>query len=162
MLILNSPKVRGSFYRRSPELIFPAEAPKQDEFIAIQKDDTRPEQVEEWTAHARRKAGAEGIDRLFKEKDIDLVVGPAESLMCIYAAYAGYPTAAAPLTTLSMNGRPWGVCAVARAGQEGLLLRFLAAMEELVGGHPLPKALLDFREKKPEIPAVQKDMLLDM
>lgn len=162
MRILSLLKVCRTICDMTSRLMTFAEAPKQDEFISIENNDTTPEQVDEWTRFARTKAGVEGIDKLFDEKEIDLVVGPAESLMCIYAAYAGYPTAAAPLTTLTFNGRPWGVCAVARAGQEGLLLRFLAAMEDLVGGHPLPKALLDFEEKEQEVSAAQKDMLLDM
>lgn len=163
MLSLSSLKVCHSRYSICVQgLTGSAEAPKQDEFVSIEQCETTAEQADEWTRLVRQKAGPGGVDKLFQEKGIDLLVAPAESMLCVYSAYAGYPIATAPLTTLTFNGRPWGIAVITKAGQEGLLLRFIAAIEELVGGHPLPEALIKFERKEPEAEVVSKDMMLDL
>lgn len=50
----------------------------------------------------------------------------------------GYPIAAVPLGQLSYNGRPFGLCLVAREHDEGILLRFMAAFELLLPRRPTP------------------------
>jgi amidase len=100
-------------------------------------------------AFVRRKAGKEGIDRLFEEQDIDLVVAIGDSGLCMFSSYAGYPVATAPVPSyVHPCGRRYGILIVAQAGQEALLLRFLAAWEAKVGGHPLPQALIDMNQQQ--------------
>jgi len=42
----------------------------------------------------------------------------------------GYPIAAMPLGYLDYNGRAHGLCAVARAHNDGLLIQLLSAFEQ--------------------------------
>lgn len=50
----------------------------------------------------------------------------------------GYPVCAVPLSTLKYNGRPFGLCAVAKADDEAALLRFMAAYEAAMPARPVP------------------------
>jgi amidase len=51
---------------------------------------------------------------------------------------AGYPIATAPIGQLRYNGRPFGLCVLARANEEELLLRFMAAYEAVAKPRPVP------------------------
>ena len=54
---------------------------------------------------------------------------------------AGYPIATMPLGYLDFNGRPFGLCIIARAHQDALLLKVLSAWEATFGPR-LPPPLL--------------------
>ena len=108
-------------------------------------------------------AGKEGIDRLFKEQDIDLVVAVGDSALCMFSSYAGYPVATAPIPSyIHPNGRPFGIQIVGKAGQEGMILRFLAAWEATVGGHPLPRALMNYVEDDIACEPGMRSIVLDL
>jgi amidase len=47
-----------------------------------------------------------------------------------------------PLDVLNLNGRPFGICIIAKAGQEEKLLAFASSYETLSPARPLPLALL--------------------
>lgn len=53
---------------------------------------------------------------------------------------AGYPGATAPLGQLRYNGRPFGLCLLARQNDEQTLLRFMAAYHDTImpGGRAVP------------------------
>jgi len=144
-----------------PELEFTKETPGQSDFIACQDDGTPLEEVEEATAFIRQKAGVEGIDKLFDKQGIDLVIAPGDSALCIYSSYAGYPVGTAPIPSyIHPNGRPFGIQVIARAGQEALILRFMAALKDKVGGHPLPKALMEFKPPVKNTSEPEQQMIL--
>jgi amidase len=144
-----------------PELEFTKETPGQSDFIACQNDSTPLQEVEEATAFIRQKAGVEGIDKLFDEQGIDLVVAPGDSALCIYSSYAGYPVGTAPVPSyIHPNGRPFGIQVIARPGQEALILRFMAALEDKIGGHPLPKALMSFGTHEENLTEPEQQMIL--
>ena len=44
--------------------------------------------------------------------------------------FTGYPEAVLPLSYLDLNGRPFGVAAVASANQESLLIQLMSAWEQ--------------------------------
>ena len=54
------------------------------------------------------------------------------------ANLTGYPIATAPIGQLRYNGRPFGLCVLARANEEELLLRFMAAYEAVAKPRPVP------------------------
>ena len=50
----------------------------------------------------------------------------------------GYPVMAMPLGRLKYNGRPFGICVMAKAGAEDVMLRFMAAYERAIGPRVVP------------------------
>ncbi len=50
----------------------------------------------------------------------------------------GYPTANVPLGSLSYNGRPYGICLIAKADREEALVRFMSAYEAAFSPRPVP------------------------
>ncbi len=110
----------------------------------------------------RRRA----VDKSLSDYEVDVILGPGDSRINeLYATSGtyfatlpsgprsaadsepvGYPMAAMPLSYAKFNGRPLGVCAIAAANYEGLLIRLMSAWEmsfnmerqlpTWVGGHP--------------------------
>lgn len=59
--------------------------------------------------------------------------------------YLGYPIACVPLGVVKYsdeNERPYGLILTAGIGQEGKLLRFMAAFESAFPSRPLPQPML--------------------
>ena len=52
--------------------------------------------------------------------------------------FTGYPLAMVPLGALTSNGRPYGLCIIAKSGEESKLLRFAAMYELALPERPLP------------------------
>ena len=69
------------------------------------------------------------LDDTFDTQGLNIIAALADSPLCVHAAAAGYPIATVPLGQLSYNNRPFGLCMVAKAHNEELLLRFMAAWE---------------------------------
>jgi len=82
-----------------------------------------------------------GVDAVMKENGLDLIAAPGDSSLCVFAASTGYPLAMVPLGVLDYNGRPFGICVIAKAGQEGKLLSFAASYERASPARPLPLIL---------------------
>ncbi|KAM7192707.1 Glutamyl-tRNA amidotransferase subunit A, mitochondrial [Rhypophila sp. PSN 637] len=72
------------------------------------------------------------LNRVLDKTACDIIVGPADSDLCIHAAAAGYPVATVPLSRLLYNKRPFGLCLVAGENQEHVLLRFMACYEDFL------------------------------
>ncbi|KAI0144710.1 amidase signature domain-containing protein [Pestalotiopsis sp. NC0098] len=79
------------------------------------------------------------VDGVLERSNIDLLAAPTDSAFATYAAAAGYPLAAVPLGQLRHNKRPFGLCVMAKANQEGKLLRFQAVYENAVAARPIPE-----------------------
>lgn len=93
------------------------------------------------------KMGREqGIDKLLKEYEIDVIFGPPESGICCYASAAGkditiiisfiiinihlgYPMINLPLGYVNSYGRPFGMGVITTAGKEALLIKVMSAWE---------------------------------
>lgn len=93
--------------------------------------------VDELKAALRSKARSV-LDAAF-DSGVELLVGTCDSAFCVHAAAAGYPVAAVPLARLRYNGRPFGLCVIARAHGEEALLRFMAAYEAAMPARPVPE-----------------------
>ncbi|KAK8035698.1 amidase, partial [Apiospora marii] len=78
------------------------------------------------------------LDQIFKKENVDLIAAPVDSAFCIYPAAAGYPLGHVPLGQLNYNGRPFGLCLMARADDEETLLRFMSAYESATPARPVP------------------------
>jgi amidase len=104
---------------------------------------TEPEDQAAAVLETRRRGGPDGLDKVFKTHEIDIIAAPADSSLCVWASAAGYPIATMPLDTLKYNGRPFGISMVARTGMEGLLLTFMRACEGILGERPLPLPLVE-------------------
>ncbi|KAL7805666.1 amidase signature domain-containing protein [Trichoderma aethiopicum] len=87
---------------------------------------------------SHRNAARQIIHAAFDTHGVNLIVAPGDSSLCIHAAAAGYPIATAPIGQLRYNGRPFGLCVLARADEEELLLRFMAAYEAVAKPRPVP------------------------
>lgn len=106
--------------------------------------------------HARYIARDSGIDKIFCEFDINIVLGPAESAITQFASAAGasafhteenienadikagYPIATLPLGYLDFNGRPHGLAAIAAAHQEARLIQPQSAWEATLPARRIP------------------------
>jgi len=122
----------------------PPEFPKQDELEAVLAGKTTAGAHEAMLVELRRR-GRGGLDRVFENADV--VVAFAESSLCMYSSAAGYPIACVPVGLVRYSedkGRPFGLCLVAKAGQEELLLRFMSAFEQAFPSRPLPRPLLEW------------------
>ncbi|OGM41145.1 hypothetical protein ABOM_009853 [Aspergillus bombycis] len=86
-----------------------------------------------------RKAARDILDDLFDNEKINILAAPGDSPLCVHASAAGYPVATVPIGQLRYNSRPFGLCLVARADEEGALLRFMGAYEKIAKSRPVPK-----------------------
>ncbi|KAK3349075.1 amidase signature domain-containing protein [Lasiosphaeria hispida] len=78
------------------------------------------------------------VDTALEREKVSIIAAPSDSPLCIHAAAAGYPIATVPLGQLRYNKRPFGLCLIARAGDDEQLLRFMAAYESASGPRPVP------------------------
>ncbi|TFB01466.1 hypothetical protein CCMA1212_006409 [Trichoderma ghanense] len=85
-----------------------------------------------------RSVARQFIDAALDTQDVKLLVAPGDSSLCVHAAAAGHPIATVPIGQLRYNGRPFGLCILARANEEELLLRFMAAYEAVAKPRPVP------------------------
>ncbi|RFU73057.1 amidase [Trichoderma arundinaceum] len=78
------------------------------------------------------------LDNAFDIEGVNIIAAPTDSALLIHGAAAGYPTANIPLGILSYNGRAYGTCLIAKAGEEEALLRFMSIYESTLPPRPVP------------------------
>ncbi|KAK7941436.1 amidase [Apiospora aurea] len=100
---------------------------------------SEPEQEIKLLGEKLRVKAREILDEIYEKENIDLIAAPVDSAFCIYAAAAGYPLGHIPLAQLRYNGRPFGLCLMARADGEEALLRFMSLYEATIPPRPVPK-----------------------
>ena len=76
----------------SPSLLPLIGYPRQDRLEKALAHNCTTEDLEQALAHARRIGRDESIDKILKEYDIDVIIGPAESAMPTIAAASGMET----------------------------------------------------------------------
>ena len=122
--------------------------PRQDKLEEALKSKISPGTLNAALNHARDIGRTRGIDRILKEYDIDVIIGPAESsmtdiasasgqqesLIILQHAYelthaTGYPIASLPLGYLDFNGRPFAMAALVSGHQEATLVKVQSAWE---------------------------------
>ncbi|KAJ8132154.1 hypothetical protein O1611_g1476 [Lasiodiplodia mahajangana] len=70
------------------------------------------------------------VDKCLEEYKVDVILGPGDSRIHELYATAGYPMTVMPLSYATFNGRPIGVCAIAQANREDLLVQLMSAWEK--------------------------------
>ncbi|OIW31693.1 amidase signature enzyme [Coniochaeta ligniaria NRRL 30616] len=78
-----------------------------------------------------------GIYKLFREQNLNILPFPMDSLMVFISAASGYPIATMPAGVIQADGRPYGLGIMAQAGSENLTFQFMSAFE----AHSPPCAL---------------------
>ncbi|KAK5062769.1 hypothetical protein LTR84_004844 [Exophiala bonariae] len=120
----------------------PSDLGKDSQILLLRaQENTKPKASrDELLAFLRLKSGPEGIDRVLDANNLDVILCPADSEINIYTTLntyradsyhltVGYPSAHMPLSYLKLNGRPFGMIAIAKAGQEHILIKVMAAWE---------------------------------
>jgi len=89
-----------------------------------------------------------GIDKALEEYGVDVIMGTPTGRSATVAALAGYPVGTVPLGYARFNGRPYGMAVIARANEEGLILRVMSAWEATFPKRQPPPALVDWNTGK--------------
>ncbi|KAH8648117.1 hypothetical protein BGZ61DRAFT_542460 [Ilyonectria robusta] len=112
----------------------------QDVFLDALKLKLSPEDYGMYLAHLR-KVARHGLDKIFAEYNVDVIVGPCDSPLSSLSSGSGYPMAAMPLGYAEYNGRPFGLLALAGKHQEAKVLTLLNAWEGTFGPRKPPPML---------------------
>ncbi|KAK8087765.1 hypothetical protein PG997_002726 [Apiospora hydei] len=126
------------FNKDHAEQAMPSPYTDQTDLIKAQAMN-KPEQEIKLLGEKLRAKARKILDEIYEKENIDLIAAPVDSAFCIYAAAAGYPLGVVPLGQLRYNGRPFGLCLMARADGEETLLRFMSSYEATVPPRPMPK-----------------------
>ena len=109
--------------------------------MAALQSGTNRDLVRAARSHLIQAGGRDGLDRLFSQHQLDIVVAPGDAALSSLAAAAGYPTAACPLSALKLNGQPFGLTLASPPHTEPALLHFLTAYEATFPPRALPLPL---------------------
>ncbi|KAI0100918.1 amidase family protein [Nemania sp. FL0031] len=109
----------------------PPYANNQDIFLEVQSFHIPDAEYDEILEFGRRKSRQEGIDKVMKEHDVNIIVAPSDSPLFLMASLSAYPIAAVPFGNVDFEGnnRPYGLFAIATAHQDALLVEFMSAWE---------------------------------
>jgi len=129
------------FNKDHASIEFDAEHPDQGQLLRALRTPPSKELYEKAVFHSRNVAKDQGIDKLFKEKNLNLLAYSMDALVHNIAAAAGYPIATVPLG-LTSDRRPMGMGIMAQSGKEGLMFQFMSAMEAHFPPREIPKRLL--------------------
>ncbi|KAF2106938.1 amidase signature domain-containing protein [Lophiotrema nucula] len=141
-----------NFNLEHPELTLPPTCPNQNDLMAALQSGLLREQVTAARQHLQTAGGREGLDFLFSQLQLDVVIAPGDAALSSLAAAAGYPTAACPLSALKLNGQPFGLTLASPPNTEHLLLHFLTAYEATFPPRalPLPLSCVPLQDPNPE------------
>lgn len=95
----------------------------------------------------RNAARTQGIDKTLAAHDLDFILGPMDGRMPTIAAAAGYPVGTMPLGYSKTNGRPFGMCIVAAAGNEDKILRAMKAWDATIAKRKAPPQMQSTAKK---------------
>ncbi|PNP44102.1 hypothetical protein TGAMA5MH_04387 [Trichoderma gamsii] len=130
--LLDTPQIRTlgelvAFNKAHADQELPQGYDNQDILELSEKSNVTSEDRESHVSHLTEFGRDQGVNKIFDEHDLNIIMGPIESPLYYFAAACGYPVAAMPLDYLDYNGRPHGLCAVAK--EEGLLIQLQSAYE---------------------------------
>ncbi|KAJ5379413.1 hypothetical protein N7509_012532 [Penicillium cosmopolitanum] len=129
------------YNNKHADVELPPTHPRQDFFIESEDQRTSPAEYERHLAHLREVARDRGFEKVFKTHGVDVVIGPTDSGLRSLAAAGGYPVCGMPLGYLDYNGRAFGMSAVARRGQDALLVKVMSAWEATLPPRKTPRWL---------------------
>lgn len=128
---------------------------EQDELVKANSYNDSIEDMDELKQSLRARA-KKILDDVFDKEGVNIIAASGDSSLCIHSAaagkeyhleqtlctvahyLAGYPIATVPISSLKYNGRPFGLCLVAREHHEYALLHFMTAYELISGPRPVP------------------------
>ncbi|KAF2191499.1 amidase signature enzyme [Zopfia rhizophila CBS 207.26] len=141
-----------NFNLEHPELTLPPSCPHQNDLMAALQSGVLCEQVTTAKQHLQTAGGREGLDLIFRDQQLDIIVSPGDAALSSLAAAAGYPTAACPLSALKLNGQPFGLTLTSPPHTEHILLHFLTAYEATFPPRalPLPLSSVPLQDPFPE------------
>ena len=95
----------------------------------------------------RQWAAIEGVDKVIKEHNVDVIVGPCDSFFAgvgvaaraylrsaspsVANKFTEYPLASIPLSYVESSGRPYGLHVIVKAHEEGKIVSFMSAWESI-------------------------------
>ncbi|RKL48109.1 hypothetical protein BFJ70_g2467 [Fusarium oxysporum] len=97
--------------------------------IDAEESDLSPEDYEKNLSHLRKVARDDGLDRIFKEYGVDVIVGSSDTAIKAFASGSDF------------NGRPFGLAVLAAKNQEAKILKFMNAWEGTFGPRKAPPML---------------------
>lgn len=107
----------------------------------------------------RDAARTQGIDKTMAAHELDVILGPMDGRIPTIAAAAGYPVGTMPLGYSKTNGRPFGMCIVAAAGNEDKILRTMMAWDATIAERKPPPQL---QKVDAEVIPSEKEGMLDI
>ncbi|TGJ81067.1 hypothetical protein E0Z10_g7700 [Xylaria hypoxylon] len=125
------------FNEQNQNLTMPEPFTKQDQLLRALDIAGTSEEIAQLKRRLR-ETGKSIINRVLDAENVNCIAAPADSAICIYTAAAGYPHITIPLKKLNYNGRPFGICVMARENDEAVLLRFMAAYESMTAPRSVP------------------------
>ncbi|CAI7658727.1 unnamed protein product [Penicillium glandicola] len=109
----------------------------QDILLNVLEDYMTGSQYANTLAQIQHSSQNQGINLTLNKNNIDVIMGPADSVFSMLATSAGiahyspgYQTATLPLSYLDFNGRPFGLFVMAKAHQEDVLLKVMSCWEQ--------------------------------
>ncbi|XXH04737.1 hypothetical protein Hte_011159 [Hypoxylon texense] len=132
------------FNSEHSNISLPKEAPDQSWLIRAVEGRPTEEAYQEAIDHIA-KVGKGGLDKAMEEHQLDIIAGPMDSSLCALSCASGYPIANIPLSRYHLKGnlsRPFGLGAIARAGQESALIRLMSAFQDEPPVRRTPERLL--------------------
>ncbi|KAI0113611.1 amidase signature enzyme [Nemania sp. FL0031] len=115
----------------------------QDQLLRASQDPPSKEVYETVKERMKSISKDQGIDKLFREKNLNILAFPMDSLMLFVSAASGYPIATMPLGVIPKDGRPYGLGIMAQAGREDLMFQFMSAFEALSPPRVIPPRVQD-------------------
>ncbi|KAI4654997.1 uncharacterized protein J4E78_007177 [Alternaria triticimaculans] len=126
---LDSPKVKTlkeliDFNEQHRELELPEYSPRQDKlYQSLEEANSLTDaEYDRLDVKATASAADDAIDKMLREHNVDVIIGPADSRLPDVLAVAKYPSMTLPLGYLDWNGRPFGLLVIGSKYQESLLL----------------------------------------
>ncbi|KAL6810507.1 amidase signature enzyme [Trichoderma camerunense] len=107
----------------------PADHPDQNQLLKATQDPPTREIYEAVKERIRTVSKENGIDKLFREKNLNILAFPMDSLLVFISAASGYPIATMPAGVIQADGRPYGLGIMAQTGREDLMFQFMSAFE---------------------------------
>ncbi|KAI0505485.1 amidase signature enzyme [Xylaria bambusicola] len=132
-----------SFNEEHKDVELPESHPDQNQLIKASRNPPSREMYETVKARMKSISKDNGIDKLFREQDLNILAFPMDSLMVFISAASGYPIATMPLGVIPEDGRPYGLGIMAQAGKEDLMFQFISAFEAHFPSRVLPLRVYD-------------------
>ncbi|KAF2719688.1 hypothetical protein K431DRAFT_295831 [Polychaeton citri CBS 116435] len=114
----------------------------QKDLIAANDDYIKEDGQREAITKGLLLAGKNGVDEAMSKHEIDLILGPADSVLYCLTAAAGYPIGTVPLSAVKFNdtdSRPEGLRVLGKANDDEMILELMQRFETLFPGRMLPE-----------------------